>query len=54
MRLIVTVNGQKFRVPCGVQGREDVSWLKEDVARRYERYNKLKPDSVQVRSMTRS
>jgi hypothetical protein len=36
-RVVVNVNGQKYRVPCK---DETVQWLQEDVGRRYERHNK--------------
>ena len=48
MRVVVSVNGQKFRVPCSRSGDSTVGWLKQDVASRYERHNQLASSTVKI------
>jgi hypothetical protein len=48
LRVIVSVNGQKFRVPCSRSSGHSVGWLGDNVARRYERHNKLPEDTVKI------
>ena len=48
LRVIVSVNGQKFRVPCNRASGNTVGWLGDNVARRYERHNKLAQDTVKI------
>jgi hypothetical protein len=48
LRVIVTVNGQKFRVPCSRVSDHSIGWLGADVARRYERHNKLAQNTINI------
>ena len=48
LRVIISINGQKFRVPCSRSPENSIGWLCNDVARRYERHNKLATNSVNV------
>ena len=50
LRVVVSINGGKFRVPVGDRTLS-IGWLCGDVAARYARHHKLPEDSVTIREL---